>query len=41
MKRPWQVLLGILAVSIAAAPAAAQKDAAGCTDHALLSRIPD
>jgi len=41
MKRPWHVLLGILAVSIAAAPAAAQKDAANCTDHALLSRIPD
>jgi len=42
MPRRLLVLLSALTVSLAAAPAAAQKpDASGCKDHALLSRIPD
>ncbi|MFA5909219.1 MAG: OmpA family protein [Vicinamibacterales bacterium] len=42
MKRTSHVLLGVLALSIAAVPAAAQqKDAANCKDHPLLTRIPD
>ncbi len=42
MKRASCVLLWFLSLIVAAAPAAAQqKDAANCTDHPLLTRIPD
>ena len=42
MKRTSYVLLGVLSLSIAAAPGAAQqKDAPNCKDHPLLTRIPD
>ena len=42
MRRTSSVLLGILLTLVAAAPLAAQhKDATGCKDHPLLTRIPD
>lgn len=41
MKRQWYVLLGVLAVSLAPAPGAAQKDASNCKDHPLITRITD
>ncbi len=42
VKRTWYVTLGVLSLCFAATPLAAQKkDAANCTDHALLTRLPD
>ena len=42
MKNTLCIALGVLALSLSAAPAAAQqKDAANCQDHAVLTRIPD
>lgn len=42
MKKALCVLLGVLSVPVLATPCLAQqKDAANCTDHPLLTRIPD
>lgn len=41
MLRRWQMSLCALSVSLAAVPCGAQKDATGCKDHPLITRMTD